>query len=275
MEIGKILGQKGRLICLDRDPNAIELAKKRLRFLSRSVKIIKANYAEMGVVLPGLGISGLNGILLDLGMSSFQLESSGKGFSFSRDEPLDMRMDPDQEITAGYLVNNLSLGEIEKLLRDYGEEKRAKIIAGAIVRARKEKQVKTSSQLAAIIKSVSPPTRRSKNRHPATLSFQALRIAVNTELENLKLFLDEAPSLLIKGGRLVVLSYHSLEDRIVKQRMRTWEKGCICPPDFPVCVCGKEAFFRRVTKRGIRPSDRETEVNPRSRSAIMRVAERI
>jgi 16S rRNA (cytosine1402-N4)-methyltransferase len=208
-------------------------------------------------------------------MSSFQLEGSGRGFSFSRNEPLDRRMDPDQEITAGYLVNNLSLGDIETLLREYGEEKRAKIIAGAIVRVRDEKPIHTSSQLATLIKSVSPPVYKSKARHPATRSFQAFRIAVNTELENLKTFLSEAPSLLLKGGRLVILSYHSLEDRIVKQKMAAWERGCTCPPDLPVCACGGEALFRRITKKGIRPGELEVESNPRARSAIMRVAERV
>lgn len=273
--IGKYLGDKGGLICLDRDPDAVNLSKKRLGFLGRRLNVFRRNFAELDEILAGLEIQGVHGILLDLGMSSLQLERSTRGFSFSRDEPLDMRMDPDEPLTAGYLVNNLSPGEIENLLREYGEEKRAKSIARAIVRDRCEHPIETSSQLATLVRKVFPPDNRFKGKHPATRSFQALRIAVNKELENLKTFLDKAPSLLLKGGRLVILSYHSLEDRIVKQTMREWERGCTCPPGLPQCVCGKEKIFRRITRKGLKPGVDEIKQNPRARSAIMRVAERV
>jgi 16S rRNA (cytosine1402-N4)-methyltransferase len=273
--IGKVLGEKGSLICLDRDLDAIKLSSERLGFLGQGVKVIKHNYSEIGRMLTELQIKGVNGVLLDLGMSSLQLEGSNRGFSFSRDEPLDMRMDSDGKLTAGHLVNNLSLAEIETLLREYGEEKRAKTIARAIVRAREAKPIETSYQLATLISNVSPPAFKSKGKHPATRAFQALRIAVNNELENLKLFLNEAPSFILKSGRLVVLSYHSLEDRIVKRAMSMWEKGCVCPQDLPVCACGKKIMFKRINKKGIKPSEIEIKSNPRARSAIMRVAERI
>ncbi|MFC1883763.1 16S rRNA (cytosine(1402)-N(4))-methyltransferase RsmH [Thermodesulfobacteriota bacterium] len=275
IELANVLGEKGSLICLDRDQDAIKLSSERLNFLEQSVKVIKANYRELDRVLSELQIEGVNGVLLDLGMSSLQLERSSRGFSFNRDEPLDMRMDSDEKMTAGYLVNNLSLREIETLLREYGEEKRAKTIARAIVRAREAKPIETSYQLATLIRGVSPPTYKSKGKHPATRAFQALRIAVNNELENLKIFLNKAPSFISEGGRLVVLSYHSLEDRIVKQAMAMWERGCICPHDLPVCVCDKKIVFKRIHKKGISPGITEIKHNPRARSAIMRVAERV
>jgi 16S rRNA (cytosine1402-N4)-methyltransferase len=276
--IGKRLSGsgKGRLICLDRDPEAVRLSEKRLAFLGNNVCVKKANFADLDNVLKILEIREVQGVLLDLGMSSFQIEKSGRGFSFSRNEPLDMRMDPDETLTAGYIVNNLSSKEIERILRDFGEERRAKLIARAIVSERSRKPIDTSSRLAALTKSVfPPPSRRSKAQHPATRTFQALRIAVNRELENLEVFLKKIPLLMAKGGRLVVLSYHSLEDRPVKQAMFDWEKGCTCPPDFPKCVCGKTQLFKRLIKKGIKPSQEEIEDNPRARSARLRAAERI
>ena len=273
--IGKGLSGKGRLICLDRDPEAVRLSRQRLAFLGESVRVIRASYADLDKVLEDLGLKKVDGVLLDLGMSSYQLEESGRGFSFSRNEPLDMRMDPDDEVTAGYLINNLTPGDLEKILRDYGEENRAKSIVRAIVRERTKKPIEDSFQLAALIKSVFPPSHRFKARHPATRTFQALRIAVNAELQNIETFLNKIPSLITKGGRLVVLSYHSLEDRLVKQTMVDWEMRCTCPPDFPICVCGKVPLFRRLFKRGLKPGEKEIEENPRARSAILRAAERI
>jgi len=273
--IGKKLAGKGRLICLDRDPDAVSLSRKRLSFLGNSVSVFRANYADMDEVIKTLGIKAVDGVLLDLGMSSFQLENSGRGFSFNRDEPLDMRMDPDDKMTAQHLVNHLPQQDLEKILKDYGEEKKAKLIAGAIVRAREKKPIETSFQLAGVIKSTYPANHRFGARHPATRTFQALRISVNRELQNINTFLSKVPSLMDKGGRLVVLSYHSLEDRLIKQAMMHWEKDCICPSDFPQCVCGKASLFRRLFKKGIKPSQEEIAENPRARSAVLRAAERM
>lgn len=273
--IGKSIHEKGRLICLDRDPDAVSLSKKRLVFLGERACVIKASYADLDTVLKRLKFNAVDGVLLDLGMSSSQLERSGRGFSFSRNEPLDMRMDPDDELTAHHFVNNLSLSDLEKILRDYGEEHKAKMIARAIVSARRKEPIETSIQLALLINSTFPPPLRSKSRHPATKTFQALRIAVNKELYNLETFLNKAPSLIMKGGRLVILSYHSLEDRLVKQAMTKWERGCSCPPDLPQCGCGKVPLFRRLFKKGLKPSQSEIQENPRARSAVLRAAERI
>lgn len=275
LAIGKSLAKNGRLICLDRDPDAVRLSKKRLAFLGEAACVIKANFSDLDKVLEDLSLARIDGVLLDIGMSSYQLEKSGRGFSFLRDEPLDMRMDPGDTLTARNLVNNLSLKELEGILRGYGEEKRAKLIARAIVTARRKAPIEASFQLGALIESLFPPSHRFKARHPATKTFQALRIAVNRELQNLKTFLDKIPLMIARGGRLVILSYHSLEDRLVKQTMSEWEKECTCPPDIPVCVCGKVPVFRRLIKKGIKPDREEIERNPRARSAVMRIAERI
>ena len=273
--IGRSLSHKGRLICIDRDPDAVELSEKRLAFLGEKACVIKANFADLDMVLKQRGCTAVDGVLLDLGMSSYQLEKSGRGFSFSKNEPLDMRMDPDEELTAHDLVNNLSARELEKILRNYGEEKRAKRIARAITTSRRQRPIDTSSNLAALTKSAVPPSRRPGALHPATKTFQALRIEVNKELKNIQIFLKKIPQIMARGGRLVVLSYHSLEGRLVKQAMIEWEKGCTCPPDLPECVCGKKPSFRRVLKKGLKPGSMEIAKNPRARSAILRVAERI
>lgn len=275
LAIGKSLSGRGRLICLDRDPDAVSLSGERLVFLGDTVSVIRASYVDLDKVLEDLGLKDVNGVLLDLGMSSYQLEKSGRGFSFGRDEPLDMRMDPDDALTASHLVNNLSPRDLESILRGYGEERRARLIVRAIVRARRKKPIETSLQLAVVIKSVIPPSHRSNARHPATRAFQALRIAVNKELQNIDTFLSKIPLLIAKGGRLVVLSYHSLEHRLVKQAMFNWERGCTCPPDFPRCECGKVPLFRRLFKKGLKPSRGDIEENPRASSAILRAAERI
>jgi 16S rRNA (cytosine1402-N4)-methyltransferase len=207
-------------------------------------------------------------------MSSYQLDQSERGFSFNRDEPLDMRMDLDSGITAEKLINNISVHEIKTILREYGEEKRAGLISKSIDKERRTQTIKTSLQLANLIRSIIPPSRRPGMKDPATRTFQALRIAVNNELENLKLFLDKAPKLIESGGRLVLLTYHSLEDRLVKQAMTGWEKECICPPDLPECACDKIPLFKRVFKKGIKPNKTEIRDNPRARSAMLRAAER-
>jgi len=273
--VAAALGGEGRLICLDRDPVAVQFTRRRLGFLGERLWAVQANYADLDRILKRRGFNLPHGILLDLGMSSYQLEQSGRGFSFTRDETLDMRMDPGEDLTAKDLVNQLSLRELEKVLRDYGEERRAKAVARAIVRGRRKRPIEKASELAALVKSVFPPSRRFQTRHPATRVFQALRIAVNRELENLEVFLGKVPSLLERGGRLCILSYHSLEDRKVKRAMADWERGCTCPPDFPRCVCGNRPVFRRLFKKALRPSPEEIEKNPRARSALLRVAERV
>ena len=273
--VGKHLSGKGRLVCLDLDPDAVRTSKKKMAFLGDNVRIMKANFADMDSVLADLGYKAIDGVLLDLGMSSYQLEKSGRGFSFSRNEPLDMRMDPEKELTALQLVNNLEPRDLEQLFKNYGEETRAKAIARAIVRARLKSPIETSSHLATLVKSVFSHSHGSWTRHPATRTFQALRIAVNRELQNLENFLNKIPLLMAKGGRLVVLSYHSLEDRLVKQTMVNWERPCTCPPEFPRCVCGKVPLFRRLIKKGLKPSETEIKNNPRARSAILRAAERV
>lgn len=268
------LSSKGRLIALDRDPEAVFFVKGRLGSHGNRFLVLQANYADAHMVLQSIGVQHLDGILLDLGMSSFQLEGSKRGFSFQRDEPLDMRMDPDQGIPASELVNRLPVDELARMLTNFGEERRARSIARAIARQRVTKPITTSSQLAALIQSLSPWPPRKKTTHPATRTFQALRIAVNQELEYLDAFLNRVPTLIRGGGRLVVLSYHSLEDRRIKEAMAGWEGACACPRDFPRCVCQKQALFRRLFKKGIRPGEEEIRMNPRSRSAILRAAER-
>lgn len=266
---------KGQLICLDQDPDAVQRSKRRLTHWGSGVLVVQGNYADLGTVLDQMGIKNVRGVLLDLGMSSLQIEHSGRGFSFERDEPLDMRMDPNRQISAKDIVNHFSLREIEGILREFGEENRARAITKAIGEARSQHLIETSKQLAALINRISPSRRRFGARHPATKVFQALRIAVNQELENLDRFLEKAPSLIGSGGRLVILSYHSLEDRRVKQAMMHWESPCTCPVGLPACVCGKVVLFRRLNKRPIRPGREEVSINPRARSAILRAAERV
>ncbi len=273
--IGKRLTSNGRLICIDRDPKAVELCRKRLAFLGNRLSVIQANYADLDRIVEALGVNALDGALLDLGMSSYQLEKSGRGFSFNRDEPLDMRMDPDDKTPAREIVNRRSQRELEGILKDYGEEKKAKRIVRAILQAREKMPIETSSQLAAVIQTAIPADLRFGAKHPATQTFQALRIAVNRELDNITTFLNKIPDLIGKGGRLVVLSYHSLEDRLIKQAMVNWEKACTCPPDFPQCVCGKIPLFKRLNKKGLKPPPYEIEANPKARSAVLRAAERI
>ncbi len=274
-EILAHLGENGRLICLDRDPDALRLSRERLAHHKKNVEMVQANFADLDSVLREKNITHIHGVLLDLGMSSGQLENSGRGFSFNREEPLDMRMDPDSELTAFQLVNEYPPKDLETILKGFGEERRARQIVKAIVAEREKRPINNSSQLSDLIRLTSPPSLRFGPRHPATKTFQAIRIAVNTELKNLDTFLSIIPSLLLHGGRLVVLSYHSLEDRRVKQTMMKWENACTCPPDFPQCACGKTAVFKRLTRKGIKPGPEEIAANPRARSAILRAAERI
>lgn len=269
------LGKKGRLICLDRDSEAVLLARQRLAPFGERVTVLKGSYADLDSILTGMGLEEVDGVLLDLGISSYQIEHSGRGFSFGREEPLDMRMDQDSPVTARQLLNSLPLKELETILRRYGEEPRARRIVKALGEQRKLGMIESSLQLAEIIRAVVPRSGRPGARHPATRTFQALRIEVNRELANLDVVLGKSPSLIRRGGRLVVLAYHSLEDRMVKQAMLKWEKGCTCPPDFPRCACGRRPLFRRLSKKAVRPSQREIQDNPRARSASLRAAERL
>jgi 16S rRNA (cytosine1402-N4)-methyltransferase len=269
------LGEKGRLIGLDRDSEAVLLSRRRLAPFGAKATVLKGSYADLDSILSAMGLEQVDGILLDLGISSYQIEHSGRGFSFGREEPLDMRMDQEIPVTAGELIHSLAPKELETILRRYGEEPRAKRIAKALCEHRKLGRIGSSLHLAEIVRTVVPRSDRGGAKHPATRTFQALRIAVNRELENLEVLLEKAPALIRRGGRLVVLTYHSLEDRRVKQTMLQWEKGCTCPADFPRCACGKKPLFRRLSKKALRPSQGEIEDNPRARSAMLRAAERV
>lgn len=260
----------GRLLGLDRDPNALELAKFRLEPFGDRVSLRHASYTAMDNEAFALGWDGVDAILLDLGLSSMQLEDPKRGFSFRFDGPLDMRFDPEGDFMADELVNHMPQDELADVIKRYGEEPRARAIAEVIVQAR---PLKTTLQLAEVI--ASKTARKRKGIHPATLTFQALRIAVNDELNALKAGLETAVELLSPGGRLAVISFHSLEDRIVKHFFRRESKDCICPPEQLICCCEHAATLRILTKRPIRPESDEISLNPRARSARLRVAERL
>jgi len=274
LEICKRIAPKGKLICLDIDSSSIQLARERLSPFGDRVKIIKESYVALDRLLKRIGIDRVNGILLDLGLSSYQLESAGRGFSFIKDEPLDMRMDEARGVTASELVNTLSVEGLQELLRVYAQERWAKRIARAIVEERRKGPITSSRQLALLIEASIPAKYRPRKRHPATRTFQALRIAVNGELENIADFLEKCPSLLVKGGRVVVISYHSLEDRPVKQAFHQRKKENISPRKLPVFPDANPSLMTALNRKGLRPGHMEVNVNPRARSAIMRVAER-
>lgn len=263
----------GRLISLDQDPDAIATASERLRTFA-CAQVIQANFAQMAAVIRGLGYTGVDGVLLDIGVSSHQLDTPERGFSYHSDAPLDMRMSQ-QGTTAADLVNTLSWQQLAEIFSRYGEEKFSKSIAQAIVREREHHPVQTTGQLVEMIRQAIPAAARRENGHPARRVFQALRIAVNGELDALSEGLDSAFSLLRQGGRLAVITFHSLEDRMVKQRMQEWGRGCTCPPDFPVCVCGKKPRARFITRKPIEASRAELDENPRSRSAKLRICEKL
>jgi 16S rRNA (cytosine1402-N4)-methyltransferase len=269
------IGPDGFLLGIDRDPDAIAYTRQSLDPFRPNVQTFHDDFTHLPQILSRLHITNVDGILLDLGLSLYQLEGSRRGFSFMRDEPLDMRMNPEQSLTAGALVNKLSEKELADLITRYGEEPRAVRIARRIVDSRRQKTITSSLQLAEIVKKAVPARHRRGRIHPATRTFQALRIAVNQELETLKEFLDEAVNFLNPGGRLCVLSFHSLEDRIVKERFKTLSKGCICPPQFPKCVCGKTPRVSILTKRPVRPAAQEVRTNSMARSAKLRAAERL
>ena len=262
----------GRLISLDQDPDAVQTARSRLAGLPATV--VQINFRYAGQALEQLGIEKINGALLDLGVSSHQLDDAARGFSYRADAPLDMRMSQQGE-TAADLVNTESREELARILRDYGEEPYAWQIAGKIVEARETAPILTTLQLADTVASAMPPAERRKNKNPSRRTFQALRIAVNHELDALEEGLDTIFDHLAPGGRLCVITFHSLEDRIVKNALAAFAKGCTCPPDFPVCVCGKKPQVKLVNKKPIVSGAAELEENPRARSAKLRVAEKL
>lgn len=272
-EIAKRL-KGGRLIGIDRDEDAIAAASERLEPFSDRVTIVRGNYGDMADILGDIGISEVDGILLDLGVSSHQLDEAERGFSYREDAPLDMRMDRRDELTAYDVVNTYTEAELTRILKDYGEERFAGSIARHIVRARAERPVSTTFELSDIIKASIPAKYRDKKGHPAKRSFQAIRIEVNHELDILRDSLNGMIDILRPGGRLCVISFHSLEDRIVKQAMRTAEDPCICPKDFPVCVCGRKPKGRCVSKKAITAADNELDTNNRAHSAKLRIFEK-
>ena len=273
-EVCRQLSAKGSLIGIDQDEAAIEAAGERLQEFGDRVTIIRSNYCNMKKELQKIGISSVDGIVLDLGVSSYQLDNAERGFTYREDVPLDMRMDRRGSRTARDIVNTYTENELYRVLRDYGEEKFAKKIARNICTARSEKPIETTGELIELIKQSIPMKMRAVGGHPAKKTFQAIRIELNQELEVLRNSLDDMIELLNDGGRICIITFHSLEDRIVKTIFRRNENPCTCPPDFPVCVCGKTSMGRVITRKPILPDEEEIAVNKRSKSAKLRVFER-
>ena len=273
-EIAKRL-TTGRLICVDRDDAALEAAQTRLADYMDRVTLVHSNFDKVSDILDDLGLKGIDGMLFDLGVSSPQLDDGSRGFSYMADAALDMRMDRSEGLTAADVVNTWDQNELRRILLQYGEERYAPLIAAAIVRRRAEKPIETTLELVEVIKSAMPGKALREKQHPAKRSFQAIRIAVNDELASVERMIRGAVPKLNKGGRLAVITFHSLEDRIVKVGMADFAKGCTCPPDFPVCVCGKTPDVKLVSRKPILPTDQEVEENPRARSAKLRVAEKL
>ena len=265
----------GRLIGIDRDPVALKAAGERLQPFADRVTLVHSNFSEVRQVLDDLGIEAVDGILLDLGVSSPQLDEAQRGFSYMLDAPLDMRMDGGAALSAHEVVNTWSQDELKRILYDYGEERYAPQIAAAICRRRAEKNIETTLELADIIRAAMPAAALREKQHPAKRSFQAIRIAVNDELGAVETVMKDAVSCLNPGGRLAIITFHSLEDRIVKNGMVAASKGCTCPPNFPVCVCGNKPKVKLITRKPITASEEELERNPRSRSAKLRVCEKL
>ena len=274
-EIAKRLGEGGRLIAIDRDLASIERASARLAPWADRVTIVHGNFRDVAAILDEQGVPAVDGMLFDLGVSSPQLDDGQRGFSYMQDAPLDMRMDPSDNVDAWFIVNRWPEEKIARILHDYGDERYAKRIAAAIVARRQEKEIETTLELVDVIKSAMPAPALREKQHPAKRSFQAIRIAVNDELSAVSQMMETAPDRLKVGGRLCVISFHSLEDRIVKNAIHERENGCTCPREAPVCTCGFVQTLRSVTRKPITPTDEELVLNPRSRSAKLRVAERV
>ena len=272
-EVCRRLGDKGSIVGIDQDAAAIEAASARLKDFGEKVTIVRSNYCDMKSKLHELGIDKVDGIVLDLGVSSYQLDTAERGFSYREDAPLDMRMDTRQKMTARDIVNDYTEADLYRVIRDYGEDKFAKNIAKHIVQARAVKPVETTAELSEIIRASIPMKFQKKSGHPAKRTFQAIRIELNRELDVLRDSLDDMIDLLNPGGRLCIITFHSLEDRIVKSAFRKNENPCTCPPDFPVCVCGKKSKGSIITKKPILPSEEELEYNSRSKSAKLRIFE--
>lgn len=273
-EILRRLSPKGRLIGIDQDGEALKAAGERLKKFENQITLVRSNYCEIDKVLKELNVEKVDGILLDIGVSSYQLDNLERGFSYKSDAPLDMRMDTRQELTAADAVNTYSENELFKIIKDYGEDKFAKNIAKHIVLARKEKPLETTKELSEVIKRAIPMKVQAKGGHPAKKTFQAIRIEVNQELTVLKESIDKMIDLLKPNGRICIITFHSLEDRIVKTKFRENENPCTCPPNFPVCVCGKKSKGKVITRKPIIPSEDEIEENKRAKSSKLRIFER-
>ena len=265
----------GTLIGIDQDVNALNAAQRNLKEYSKNIVYVQSNYEKLDEIIAKHSPSGIDGILFDIGVSSHQLDEKERGFSYMQDSPLDMRMDRASDFSAWDLINNYSEEEITKIIRDYGEENWAKRIAKFIAEAREEKSIDTTGELVDIIKKAIPAGARRDGPHPAKRTFQAIRIFVNRELEVLENTLDTALKWLKKGGRIGVISFHSLEDRIVKEKFKYWALDCICPPEFPMCQCDKETLVKIITRKPVTASKRELEINPRARSAKFRAAQKL
>lgn len=273
-EILKRLSDNGRLIGIDQDTDALKAAGLRLQNFN-NVTFVHNNFYNIKQILDDLDIEDVDGILMDLGVSSYQLDTGERGFSYMKDAPLDMRMNRENELSAYEVVNTYSEEELYRIIRDFGEEKFAKRIATFIVNAREEKNIETTLELVEIIKNAIPAKARREGPHPAKRTFQAIRIEVNSELSILNRAIEDGVSKLSKGGRMAIITFHSLEDRIVKNKFRDLAIACRCPKEFPICVCGEKAKVKVISRKAIEPSKEEVEINPRSRSAKLRVIEKI
>ena len=273
-EIAARLSDKGRLIGIDRDEDAVKAASERLACYGDKVKVVRGNYLDAVSILKGMGITGVDGFLLDLGVSSHQFDDAERGFSYRSDAPLDMRMDRRDELSAYNVVNEYSESELFRIIRDYGEDKFAKNIAKHIVRAREKKPIETTFELSELIKAAIPAKMREGKGHPAKKTFQAIRIEVNRELDILKDSIDGLIDYLNPGGRLCIITFQSLEDKIVKSAFRTAEDPCICPKEFPVCVCGRKSKGRVITRKAITATEEELKANNRAHSAKLRIFEK-
>lgn len=274
IEVCRRLSEKGRFVGIDQDEDAIRVSTERLSGFSDRVTIVKSNYVHMKRVLQELGVEQVNGILLDLGVSSYQLDTQERGFSYMADASLDMRMDRSQTLTAGDVVNTYPEEKLYQVIKEYGEERFARSIARNIVQRRQEKRIETTGELVDVIRASMPAKAKNGKGHPAKRTFQAIRIEVNHELEVLQESLEDMVSLLADGGRLCIITFHSLEDRMVKNFFRRMENPCTCPPDFPVCVCGKQSKGKVITRKPILPGTEELDKNKRSKSAKLRIFEK-